>query len=45
MRYHWIRDVLEMKELQLEKVHTNENESDMLTKSLPKEKHVGEERA
>ena len=38
VRYHWIRDVLEMKELQLEKVHTNENRSDMLTKSLPKEK-------
>ena len=38
VRYHWIRDVLEMKELQLEKVHTNDNGSDMLTKSLPKEK-------
>ena len=38
VRYHWIRDVLELKELQLEKVHTNENGSDMLTKSLPKEK-------
>ena len=38
VRYHWIRDVLELKELQLEKVHTNDNGSDMLTKSLPKEK-------
>ena len=38
VRYHWIRDVLEMKELQLEKVHTNDNGSDILTKSLPKEK-------
>ena len=38
VRYHWIRDVLEMKELHLEKVHTSENGSDMLTKTLPKEK-------
>ena len=38
VRYHQIRDVLEMKELQLENVHTNDNGSDMLTKSLPKEK-------
>lgn len=38
VRYHWIRDVLEMKELRLEKVYTNENDSDLLTKSLPKEK-------
>ena len=38
MRYHWILDVFEMKELQLEKVHINDNGSDMLTKSLPKEK-------
>ena len=38
VRYHWIHDVLEMKELQLKKVHTNDNSSDMLTKSLPKEK-------
>ena len=38
VRYHWILDVFEMKELQLEKVHINDNGSDMLTKSLPKEK-------
>ena len=38
VRYHWIRDVLEMKELHLEKVHTSENGSDMFTKTLPKEK-------
>ena len=30
--------MLELKELQLEKMHTNDNGSDMLTKSLPKEK-------
>ena len=38
VRYHWIRDVLEKKLLQLEKIHTDENGSDMLTKTLPKEK-------
>jgi hypothetical protein len=38
VRYHWIRDVLEMNQLQLVKIHTDENGSDMLTKSLPREK-------
>ncbi|CAL1389415.1 unnamed protein product [Linum trigynum] len=38
VRYHWIRDVLEMKQLQLEKLHTNKNGSDMCTKTLPREK-------
>ena len=38
VRYHWIRDVLEKKLLQLEKIHTDENGSDMLTKTLPREK-------
>ena len=38
VRYHWIRDVLVIKELQLENVHTNENETYILTKYLPKEK-------
>jgi len=38
VRYHWIRDVLENKLLQIEKIHTNENEADMMTKPLPKEK-------
>ena len=36
--YHWIRDVLESKKLYLEKIHTIENKSNMLTKCLPKEK-------
>lgn len=40
MQYHWIHDVLNEKLLQLAKVHTNENGSDMMTKTLPKEKHV-----
>ena len=38
VRYHWIRDVLESKQLYLEKIHTSENGSDMLTKCLSKEK-------
>ena len=38
VRYHWIRDVLEMKLLQLEKIHTDENGSNMLMKILPREK-------
>ena len=39
VRYHWIRDVLNDKLLQLEKVHTDENTADMLTKALTKDKH------
>ena len=38
VRYHWIRDVLESKQFYLEKIHTDENRSDMLTKCLLKEK-------
>ena len=38
VRYHWIHDVLESKQLYLEKIYTSENGSDMLTKCLPKEK-------
>ena len=40
VRYHWIRDVLDSKMLQLEKIHTDENGSDMMTKALSKEKLV-----
>ena len=36
--YHWIRQVLEDKLLQLEKVHTDENWSDMMTKVLATKK-------
>ncbi|CAL2257280.1 unnamed protein product [Prunus armeniaca] len=39
VRYHWIRDVLESKQLQLEKIHTDGNSSDMMTKSLPKDNY------
>ena len=38
VRYHWIRDILEMKLFCLEKIHTDENESDMMTKPIPIEK-------
>ena len=34
VRYYWIRDVLDSKLLQLEKDHTDDNISDMLTKPL-----------
>ena len=40
VRYYWVRDVLNDKLLQLEKVHTDENTLDMLTKALTKDKHV-----
>jgi hypothetical protein len=35
LRYHWIRDVFDSKELMLEKVHMSENSSDILTKAIP----------
>ena len=38
IRYHWIREVSEKKLLQLEKVHTNENLSDMMTNVLATKK-------
>ena len=38
VRYHWIRDVFESKQLYMEKMVTSKNRSDMLTKCLPKEK-------
>ena len=41
VRYHWIRDVMELNSLQLEKIHTDDNyhPSDMRTKALFKDKH------
>ncbi|GAA0170424.1 hypothetical protein LIER_40959 [Lithospermum erythrorhizon] len=39
IRYHWVREVLEEKSLYLDKVHTDDNGVDMLTKLLPKSKH------
>ena len=38
VRYHWLRDVLEEKQMHIEKVHTNGNGSNMMTKCLPREK-------
>ena len=38
VRYHWIRDALNSKSLELEKIHTDHNASDMMTKALPIEK-------
>ena len=37
VRYHFIREVLEDKQIQLVKTHTSENPTDLLTKGLPKE--------
>ncbi len=36
VRYHWIRDVLDSKLLELDKIHTNDNGSDMMTKAFPR---------
>jgi hypothetical protein len=36
--YHWIRQVVSSKLVQLEKIHTDKNGSDMMTMILPKEK-------
>ncbi len=38
VRYHWIRDVLNSKQMQIEKVHTYDNGADMLTKVVTREK-------
>jgi hypothetical protein len=38
VRYHWIRDVLDEKLLQIEKIHTDDNSSDMMTKTLHMQK-------
>lgn len=37
-RYHWIREVLEEKQIHLDKVHTDDNWSDMMTKVIPTKK-------
>ena len=38
VRYHWIQDVLYFKKMQLEKVHTDDNGADMLTKVVIRKK-------
>ena len=40
IKYHWIRDVLESNQLKVEKIHTDDNALDMMTKALPNEKIV-----
>ena len=37
VKYHFIREMLEDKQIQLVKVHTTENRVDLLTKGLPAE--------
>ena len=36
MRYHWIRDALDAKLLELAKIHTDDNGADMMTKGITK---------
>lgn len=38
VRYHWIRDALDMKLFHIDKIHTDDNGSDMMTKPLSVEK-------
>ena len=35
VKYHFIREVVDDKQIQLVKVHTKENPADLLTKGLP----------
>ena len=38
MRYNWLRLVVEQQSFELEKIHTDENPVDMLTKVVSREK-------
>ena len=38
VRYHWLRLVVQQRSFQLEKIHTNKNPVDMLTKVVSREK-------
>ncbi|RDX66440.1 hypothetical protein CR513_54790, partial [Mucuna pruriens] len=40
MRYHWICDALDAKLLELAKVHTDDNDADIMTKALPRGKFL-----
>lgn len=40
VRYHYVRDVLDVQSLELAKIHTDKNVSDMVTKVVTKDKHV-----
>jgi len=39
VRYHLIRDVLDFKLMELEKIHTGDNDADIMEKVLPRKKH------
>ena len=38
VKYHFIREVIENKQIQLVKIHTDDNPADLLTKGLPAER-------
>ena len=38
MRYNWLRLVVEQQSFELEKIHTDKNPADMLTKVVSREK-------
>ena len=38
VRYHWLRLVVEQQSFELEKIHSDENPTDMLTKVMSREK-------
>ena len=38
VRYHWIRKTIEEQLFQIRKIHTDDNNSDMMTKVITKEK-------
>ena len=38
VRYNWLRLVIEQQSFELEKIHTDENPADMLTKVVSREK-------
>ena len=40
VKYHFIREVIDDKQIQLVKVHTKENPADLLTKGLPRDSFV-----
>jgi len=39
LRFHWLRDQVEAKKLELEYVSTEDNVADLMTKAVPKDKH------
>jgi len=39
VRYHWIQDVLNSKLMKLEKVHIDDNDTNIMTKALFRKKH------